>query len=112
MTPLSVQTIEVGLHDVDRARLDGQTDGFARVHVQTGRDTILGATIVAEHAGDLIAEVTLAMTNGLGLGAIGRTMHAYPTQGDVLRKAADAWRRQKLTPLARNLFRFWFTLFT
>ena len=109
---LSVQTIEVGLHDVDRARLDGQTDGFARVHVQTGRDTILGATIVAEHAGDLIAEVTLAMTNGLGLGAIGRTMHAYPTQGDVLRKAADAWRRQKLTPLARTLFRFWFTLFT
>lgn len=108
---LKVQTIDIPLHDVDRARLDGQMDGFARVHVRAGHDTILGATIVAERAGDLIAEVTLAMTNGLGLAAIGRTMHPYPTQGDVLRKAADAWRRQKLTPFVRAAFRLWFTLF-
>ena len=108
---LSVQTIDVPLRDVDRARLDGQTDGFARVHVRAGRGTILGATIVAEHAGDLIAEVTMAMTNGLGLGAIGKTIHPYPTQGEVVRKVADAWRRQKLTSTARALFRLWFNLF-
>ena len=109
---LDVHTIDVPLHDVDRARLDGQTDGFARVHVQAGRDTILGATIVAEHAGDLISEITLAMTNGLGLGAIGKTIHPYPTQGDVLRKVADAWRRTKLTPFVKAVFRRWFTLFS
>ena len=108
----SVHTIDVPLHDVDRARLDGQTDGFARVHVRAGRDTILGATIVSEHAGDLISEITLAMTNGLGLGAIGKTIHPYPTQGEVLRKVADAWRRTKLTPFVKALFRRWFTLFS
>ncbi len=108
----AVQTIDVPLREVDRARLDGQTDGFARVHLRAGSDTILGATIVAEHAGDLISEVTLAMTNGLGLGAIGKTMHPYPTQGEVLRKVADAWRRTKLTPTVKGLFRRWFALFS
>ncbi len=108
---LAVQTFTVPLHDVDRARLEGETHGFCRVHVRQGTDQIVGATIVAPNAGDMISEVTLAMTNGLGLGAIGKTMHPYPTQGEVLRKVADAWRRTKLTPFVKQLFLRYFSLF-
>ena len=106
-----VQTFTVPLHDVDRARLEGTTEGFCRVHVRSGTDRIVGATIVAPNAGDMISEVTLAMTNGLGLGAIGATMHPYPTQAEVLRKVADAWRRTKLTPFVKRLFLRYFALF-
>jgi pyruvate/2-oxoglutarate dehydrogenase complex dihydrolipoamide dehydrogenase (E3) component len=107
---VSIQTFTVPLHDVDRARLEGETQGFCRVHVRSGSDQMVGATIVAPNAGDMISEVTLAMTNGLGLGAIGKTMHPYPTQGEVLRKVADAWRRTKLTPFVRKLFLRYFSL--
>ncbi|MBI3790625.1 MAG: mercuric reductase [Gemmatimonadetes bacterium] len=109
---LAVTTITVPFHDVDRARLDGETEGFVRVHLAAGSDRIVGATIVAEHAGDLIAEFTLCMTNGLGLGAIGRTIHPYPTQGEALRKAADAYNRTRLTPAAKRFFAAWFRFFS
>ena len=52
------------------------------------------------------------MTNGLGLGAVGRAMHPYPTQGEVYRKAADQWRRGKLTPFVRRLLSTWFKVFS
>jgi pyruvate/2-oxoglutarate dehydrogenase complex dihydrolipoamide dehydrogenase (E3) component len=109
---LAVQTITVPFHDVDRARLDGQEDGFVRVHLKAGTDRILGATIVAEHAGDLIGEITLCMTNGLGLGAIGATIHPYPTISESLRKAADAYNRTRLTPTAKSFFATWFRFFS
>jgi pyruvate/2-oxoglutarate dehydrogenase complex dihydrolipoamide dehydrogenase (E3) component len=105
-----VHTITVPLHDVDRAVLDGQEEGFFRVHLRQGSDRILGATLVAEHAGEMIAQVTLAMAAGLGLGAIGRTIHPYPTQAEVFRKAADAWRRTRLTPRAKRIFAGFFRL--
>jgi pyruvate/2-oxoglutarate dehydrogenase complex dihydrolipoamide dehydrogenase (E3) component len=95
---------------VDRAVLDGQDEGFLRVHLQRGSDRIVGATLVAEHAGDMIGEMALAMTAGLGLGKIGATVHPYPTQGEVFRKAADAWRRRRLTPRARSVLRVFFRL--
>ena len=60
--------------------LDGQEEGFLRVHLREGTDRILGATLVAEHAGEMIGEITLAMTAGVGLGKIGATIHPYPTQ--------------------------------
>lgn len=107
---VQIQTFTVPLHDVDRARLEGETEGFCRVHVRAGTDRIVGATIVAPNAGDMISEITLAMTNGLGLGAIGKTMHPYPTQGEVMRKVADAWRRTKLTPFVKRLFLRYFSL--
>ena len=93
-----VHTITISMHDVDRAVLDGQERGFFRVHLRKGSDRILGATLIAEHAGDMIGEIALAMTAGLGLGKIGATIHPYPTQSEVFRKAADAWRRARLTP--------------
>lgn len=101
---IDVQTITVDMSSVDRAILDGQTDGFLKVHLKRGSDRILGATLVAAHAGDLIAELSLAMTAGLGLGAIAKTIHPYPTQAEVIKKAADAYNRTRLTPRVKSLF--------
>lgn len=104
----AVETVTVPLHDVDRAKLDGEEEGFFRVHLKRGTDRILGATLVSAHAGEVISQVTQAMTNRLGLSALGRTVYPYPTQAEVLRKAADAWRRQKLTPTAKRAFGWFF----
>jgi len=73
--------------------------------------TSLGATLVAANAGDMISEVTLAMAAGVGLGAIAGVIHPYPTQAEVIKRAADAWRRSKLTPTAQKVLRGWFRLF-
>jgi pyruvate/2-oxoglutarate dehydrogenase complex dihydrolipoamide dehydrogenase (E3) component len=107
---LEVDTITVPLEDVDRAVLDGATEGFLRVHVRRGTDRILGATLVADHAGDVIGELTLAITAGIGLGRIGATIHPYPTQGEIVRKAADAFGRRRLTPLAKRVFALFFRI--
>jgi pyruvate/2-oxoglutarate dehydrogenase complex dihydrolipoamide dehydrogenase (E3) component len=101
-------TITVPLHDVDRARLDGEDEGFLRVHLKAGTDRILGATLVSAHAGDLITQLTQAMTTGTGLGKLGDVIYPYPTQAEIIRKAADAWRRTKLTPTAKGAFRLFF----
>ena len=106
----AADVVTVPFHDVDRAILDGAEDGFVRVVLAKGTDRILGVTVVAEHAGELIGEATLAMTAGLGLGAIGKTIHPYPTQAEAFRKAADVWRRGKLTSRVKALFRIWFRL--
>ncbi|MDK9718680.1 MAG: mercuric reductase, partial [Trichlorobacter sp.] len=98
---ISVTTLTIPLAEVDRAILDGETDGFARVHLKQGTDRILGATIVARHAGEMINEFSLAITNGLGLGAIAKTIHPYPTQAEAIKKLADAYNRTRLTPLLK-----------
>ena len=104
---IAVTTLTVPLDDVDRALLDGETNGFARVHLKKGTDRILGATVVARHAGEMINEITLAMANGLGLSAIGRTIHPYPTQAEAVRKLADAWNRTRLTPFLKRVLAAW-----
>jgi len=104
---METTTLTVPLSDVDRAVLDGETEGFARVHLKKGSDTILGATIVARHAGEMIGEFSLAITNGLGLSAIGRTIHPYPTQAEAIRKLADAWNRTRLTPTVKKIMGAW-----
>lgn len=106
---MSVHTLTVQLTDVDRAQLDGETEGFARVLLRKGSDRILGATIVARHAGEMISELTLAMTAGLGLSAIGRTIHPYPTQAEAVRKLADAYNRTRLTPFIKKILTLWLT---
>lgn len=95
------------LAEVDRAILEGESDGFARVHVKQGGDQIVGATVVARNAGDLIAEVTLAMTQGIGLGKIASTIHPYPTQAEAIRKLGDQYNRTRLTPFVKSLFKKW-----
>jgi len=104
---IAVTTLTVPFVEVDRAILDGETEGFARVHLQKGSDKILGATIVARHAGEMIGEFSLAMTAGLGLSAIGRTIHPYPTQAEAIKKLADAWNRTRLTPRVKNILAAW-----
>ncbi len=108
---VEVETLTLPLREVDRAVLDGETEGFLRVHLKRASDRILGATLVAEHAGEMVSEIGVAMVNGVGLGGIGRTIHPYPTQAEVFRKAADAWRRRKLTPGVRGILDLFFRVF-
>ncbi len=93
--------------DVDRALADGEPEGFVKVHTQKGTDKILGATIVASNAGDMISEITLAMTNGLGLKAIANTIHPYPTQADAIRRIGDQFNRTRLTPTVKRAMAWW-----
>lgn len=104
---IAVDTYTQDFADVDRAILAGETEGFVRVHTRKGTDKIVGATVVAPHAGDLISEITLAMTHGLGLRKIGSTIHPYPTQADAIRKLGDQFNRTRLTPFVKSLFRRW-----
>jgi pyruvate/2-oxoglutarate dehydrogenase complex dihydrolipoamide dehydrogenase (E3) component len=107
---LEVETIRVELAEVDRARLDGEEEGFLKVHTRAGTDKILGATLVAARAGDMIGELCLAIHAGIGLKTIADTVHPYPTQGEVVKKAADAWNRRRLTPRAKRMLAAWFRL--
>jgi pyruvate/2-oxoglutarate dehydrogenase complex dihydrolipoamide dehydrogenase (E3) component len=108
---MEVDTLTVQLSTVDRAILDGHDEGFLRLHLKKGTDQILGATLVAEHAGDMIGELCLAITHKIGLGKIASVIHPYPTQGEVVKKAADTWRRTKLTPGVKKAFAAWFRVF-
>ena len=101
---IAVDTYEIEMSDVDRAILEGETDGFLKVHVTKGSDKIWGATLVARHAGEMISEITLAMVAGKGLGTIAGTIHPYPTQAEVIKKAGDAYSRTRLTPRIKSLF--------
>ena len=100
---LDVETFTQPLAEVDRAVLDGADAGFAKVHVKKGTDEILGATIVAADAGNLISEVTVAMKAGAGLGTIGSTIHPYPTQAEALRKVANQMRQARFTDRQRAI---------
>jgi pyruvate/2-oxoglutarate dehydrogenase complex dihydrolipoamide dehydrogenase (E3) component len=93
--------------NIDRAILAGETEGFVKVQTKKGTDRILGATIVGPHAGDLISEITLAMTHGLGLQKLGSTIHPYPTHAEAIRKLGDQYQRTRLTPLIRVLLSKW-----
>jgi len=108
---IEVDTTTLQLSDVDRAILEGSDDGFLRLHLKKGTDQILGATLVAEHAGDTLSELYLAVTHKVGLGKIASVIHPYPTQGEVIKKAADAWRRTKLTPGVQKAFATFFKIF-
>jgi pyruvate/2-oxoglutarate dehydrogenase complex dihydrolipoamide dehydrogenase (E3) component len=102
---IEVSTIKVAFHDVDRAIADGEEEGFVKIHHKKGTDIILGATIVARHAGETISEITTAMANGIGLSKLASVIHPYPTQADAIKKAADGYRRTLLTPRSRSLLK-------
>lgn len=104
---IELTTLTVPLSDIDRAVLDGEAEGFARVHLRKGTDKIIGATIVARHAGDMINEFSLAITNGLGISAIAKTIHPYPTQAEVIKRLGDAYNRTRLTPFVKSLLAGW-----
>jgi pyruvate/2-oxoglutarate dehydrogenase complex dihydrolipoamide dehydrogenase (E3) component len=103
----AVRTFVEELAHVDRAVLDGEAEGFVKVHLRAGSDKIVGATLVARHAGDMISTITLAMTAGLGLGALAKTIFPYPTQAEAIKRVADAYNRTRLTPFVKWLFAKW-----
>lgn len=101
---IEVHTITVSLADVDRAIADGEKEGMVRIHLKKGTDKILGATIVARHAGEMISEISVAMQAKLGLGGISGVIHPYPTQAEAIKRAADAYSRTRLTPTIKGIF--------
>jgi pyruvate/2-oxoglutarate dehydrogenase complex dihydrolipoamide dehydrogenase (E3) component len=102
---IEVTTFTVPMRDVDRALADGEEDGFVKIHVRRGSDEILGGTIVARHAGEMIGELALAIVGKVGLGRLASVIHPYPTQAEAIRKAGDAYNRTRLTPTVKRLFR-------
>lgn len=104
---IEIDTYQEELSRIDRAVLDGQEQGFAAVHTRRGTGRIVGATIVAAHAGEMIGEITLLMQRKLPLGALAGVIHCYPTQVEVLKHIADAFQRTRLTPRVAGLLRTW-----
>lgn len=104
---IEIDTFDQPMAAVDRAILEGETEGFVRIHCRQGTDQIVGGTIVARNAGDMIGELSLAMTQGIGLGAIASTIHPYPTQGEAIRKVGDVYARTRLTPFVGKLIKTW-----
>ena len=104
---IAIDTYTQPLSGVDRAILEGDDDGFVRIHTKKGSDEILGATIVAANAGDMISEISLAMTHGLGLKKLASTIHPYPTQAEAIRKIGDQFNRTRLTPTVAGLMKKW-----
>jgi pyruvate/2-oxoglutarate dehydrogenase complex dihydrolipoamide dehydrogenase (E3) component len=103
---IAINTILIPLSQVDRAIADGETEGFFKIHHKQGSDHIVGATIVARHAGEMISEVTTAIVGKLGLSTLSGVIHPYPTQAEGIKKAADAYRRTLLTPQTKRLLSF------
>lgn len=106
--PDGLRRWRVPMAEVDRARLDGETDGYVEIVTPAKGDRILGATIVASHAGEMIGEICVAMHKGMGLGSLAGVMHPYPTQAEAIRKAGDLYNRTRLTPTVKRLFELWF----
>jgi pyruvate/2-oxoglutarate dehydrogenase complex dihydrolipoamide dehydrogenase (E3) component len=91
----------------DRAMADGETEGFVKVVVKKGSGNILGATIVAAHAGEMINEISVAMAAGMGLGKIGGVIHPYPTQSEAIKRVAGLYNQTHLTPTVVKLMKKW-----
>jgi len=105
---IAIESFTQPFSQVDRAITDGEEEGFVKIHVKKGSDQIIGATIVARHAGDIISEITTAMVGGVGLKQLAQVIHPYPTQAEAIRRIADAYNRTLLTPTVKKLFVRWF----
>ena len=96
------------MEEVDRAIMEALDEGFIKVLTPKGGDKILGVTIVAEHAGDLLHEYVLAMKHGIGLRKFANTIHAYPTFAESARKLGDQFNRTRLTPRTKGILTWLF----
>jgi pyruvate/2-oxoglutarate dehydrogenase complex dihydrolipoamide dehydrogenase (E3) component len=104
---ITVDTFVKTLDDVDRAIVDGEEEGFVKIHIKKGTDKVLGATIVARHAGEMLGEITLAIVGNLGLRTLANVIHTYPTQAEAIKQVADTYNRTRLTPFIKGLFTRW-----
>jgi len=99
-----IATFTRELSETDRAILDGETEGFVRIHVDKRTGRLMGATMVGAHAGESIGEAVLALKQHLKVGDLSGVIHPYPTQADALKRAADLQLRSRLTPRLRQIF--------
>ena len=104
---LEIDTYQVSIAEANRAVTDGQEEGLVKVHVKKGSDEIVGATVVAAHAGDLVTQFTIAIQHGIGLGAFTNVIYPYPTQAEAIKRAAGAYTRTRLTPRIKSLLQRW-----
>ena len=80
---------------------------MVRIHARKGSEEIVGATIVARHAGEMISEITAIMNAGKGMGPLGATIPPYPTQAEAIKRAANNHNKTRLTPTLKKLFNKW-----
>jgi pyruvate/2-oxoglutarate dehydrogenase complex dihydrolipoamide dehydrogenase (E3) component len=107
---IPVETIAIPMHDVDRAIADGEEEGFVKIHVRAGTDRILGATVVARHAGEMISDLSLAMHAGIGLRKLAHVSHPYPTQAAAIKMAANVFSRSHRSRIGKWLAKSWLRL--
>jgi pyruvate/2-oxoglutarate dehydrogenase complex dihydrolipoamide dehydrogenase (E3) component len=105
---IPVDTFLIPFKDVDRAILDGEEEGFVKIIVKKGKDKILGATVVARHAGEMINEITLSMVSGKGLKTLIHVIHPYPTQGNAFNKVCGLYYAKKFSPFLQRVLKRWF----
>lgn len=108
----AVVTYTMQMSEIDRAVLEEEADGFARVHVDRKSGRLLGATMVSSHAGESISEMGLAITSGLKMSHIGATIHPYPTQAEIWKRLANAHLKESFTPRIAKIFKFFLNLFS
>ncbi len=101
---VELDTYQVPISRANRAVTDGEEKGLVKIHVKKGSDKIVGATVVASHAGELITQLTLAIQQGIGLGAFSNVIYPFPTQGEAIKAAAGEYTRTRLTPLVKRVF--------
>jgi pyruvate/2-oxoglutarate dehydrogenase complex dihydrolipoamide dehydrogenase (E3) component len=99
-----IATFTRELAETDRAILDGETEGFVRIHVEKRNGRLMGATMVGAHAGESIGEAVLAIKQHLKVGDLSGVIHPYPTQAEALKRAADLQLRSRLSPRVRRIF--------
>lgn len=104
---IALDTWVQSFEHVDRAIAEGETNGLVKILTKKGSDEILGATIVARHAGEMISEISTAMAGGVGLGRMAGVIHPYPTQAEAIRKCGDQFNKTRLTPTVKNLMAKW-----
>ncbi len=104
---IQVVTFQRPLSRVDRAIIDGEKGGFVKIHLRNGTDKILGATIVARHAGEMLNEITMAIAGNIGLRKLSEVIHPYPTQAEAIKQVADDYNRNRLTPSVRKWLARW-----
>jgi pyruvate/2-oxoglutarate dehydrogenase complex dihydrolipoamide dehydrogenase (E3) component len=103
-----IKSFTVMMQDVARAITDGQDDGFVKIHVKLGTDRILGATIVASRASEMINEISVAMSTGIGMRKLARVLHTYPAQSDAIRQAALAYTLYRPVSWLQRTYARWF----
>jgi len=107
---IALDTYQVPIERANRAVTDGQEEGLVKIHAKRGTGEIVGATVVAAHAGELITQLTLAITQKIPLGAFPGVIYPYPTQGEAIKAAAGLYTRARLTPRVKRLLTAWLRL--